>query len=191
MARRLTTLGGLLLSVGMAVATTLAVSVPAHAQATLPTKAQWKVDVHTAKTGSNRWLDERLQLGGTRLAINLDIDNTSLATHYAPGHGVPWVRHFARHASGDHLALLFNTGRLQGHGRLRGIRAQLETAGFHVTEMCGRHDGEGLVHSKQRCRQHYVDEGYTLIANIGNNRTDFVGTNYERAFRLPNYGVLG
>jgi hypothetical protein len=27
-----------------------------------------------------------------------------------------------------------------------------------------------------------------LIANIGNRSTDFVGGNYLRAYRLPNYG---
>ena len=57
-----------------------------------------------------------------------------------------------------------------------------------VTEVCGRAHGEGLVHGKQRCRRHFVDEGYTIIANVGNRSTDFTGGNYERAFRLPNYG---
>jgi hypothetical protein len=66
-------------------------------------------------------------------------------------------------------------------------KRQLEHAGYTVTEVCGRRSGESLTHSKQRCRQHYVAEGYTLIANVGNRRTDFTGSGYERAFRLPNY----
>ena len=36
--------------------------------------------------------------------------------------------------------------------------------------------------------QIFKKEGYTLIANVGNNDTDFVGDGYERAYRLPNYG---
>ena len=27
-----------------------------------------------------------------------------------------------------------------------------------------------------------------IIANVGNRCTDFVGGDYERAYRLPNYG---
>jgi hypothetical protein len=185
MARRLATAGGLLLSAALALTTTLATTAPA--QAALPSKAMWKVDVHTAMTGSNHWLDARLKEGGTGLAINLDIDNTSLASHYAPGHAVPWVRHFTRHAYSHDLAILFNTGRLQGDGRLDKVAGQLRAAGYHVTEVCGRHTGERLVQGKQRCRQHFVDEGYTLIANIGNRATDFTGGNYERGFKLPDY----
>ena len=30
--------------------------------------------------------------------------------------------------------------------------------------------------------------GFTIIANIGNRTTDFYGNNYEKAYRLPNYG---
>ena len=33
-----------------------------------------------------------------------------------------------------------------------------------------------------------MNNGFTIIANIGNRSTDFVGGNYERAYRLPNYG---
>ena len=60
--------------------------------------------------------------------------------------------------------------------------------GYDVREICGRKPGETLSHSKQRCRAHFVAEGYTLIANVGNRSTDFTGGNYERAFRLPSYG---
>jgi len=186
MARRLATAGGLLLSAGLALTSTLTLSAPA--QAALPGKAQWVNDVHTAMTGSNGWLDARLKQGGSKLAVNFDIDNTSLATHYAPGDPVPYVRHFAWHARSHHLALLFNTGRVKGDGRLKRATAQLEAAGYAVTEICGRSSSkESLSHSKQRCRQHFVNEGYTLVANVGNRATDFTGGNYEKAFRLPDY----
>ena len=32
------------------------------------------------------------------------------------------------------------------------------------------------------------DKGFTLVANVGNNKTDFQGGGYEKAYRLPNYG---
>ena len=84
------------------------------------------------------------------------------------------------------VVLLFNTGRYGS--RLDESATELESAGYPVQEVCGRRSAsDALARSKQRCRRHFVDEGYTIIANIGNNATDFVGKNYERAFRLPSY----
>jgi hypothetical protein len=69
------------------------------------------------------------------------------------------------------------------------VAGRLRAAGFTVTAICGRASSEeGLSHSKQRCRRHFVRHGYTIIANVGNRSTDFTGGNYERAFRLRNYG---
>ena len=48
---------------------------------------------------------------------------------------------------------------------------------------------EDKVHSKRRCRAQFIARGYTLIANVGNRSTDFVGPrNYGRRFDLPDYG---
>ncbi len=161
---------------------------PSPAQAALPSRAAWSSDVRAAMSGANHYLDHRVARGGSRLAVNLDIDNTALATRYARGRPVPPVLRFARHARAHGMRLLFNTGRLRGDGRLARARRQLTRAGYRVTEVCGRARGESLSHSKQRCRRHFVAEGYRLVANVGNRRTDFVGGNYERAFRLPSYG---
>ena len=158
------------------------------AQAAVPSKSRWLADVAKAMDGSQRYVDKRAAQGGTRLAVNFDIDNTALASHYDYGKAVRTVLRFARNAEQDHVAILFNTGRVVGDGRIRAARRQLVAAGYHVTEMCGRSSStEGLAHSKQRCRTHFVDEGYTIIANVGNRATDFTGHHYQRAFRLPNY----
>jgi hypothetical protein len=85
--------------------------------------------------------------------------------------------------------MVFNTGRLTDQ-RTRTIR-QLTRAGFPVAGVCLRTKGELLAVGKQRCRDGFIAEGYTLIANVGNNDTDFEGDGYERAYRLPNYGVMG
>jgi len=177
-----TALNCLLLTVGLSMA---------PAEAAMPSKSQWLADVNTAMYGSQAYVDHRVaqaQGQGAKLAINFDIDNTTLATHYAYGAPVRRVLRFANHAKAEGVTLLWNTGRLTGNGRMFRAKRQLQRAGYAVTEVCGRRSGESLTHSKQRCRQHYVDEGYTLIANVGNRRTDFTGGNYERAFRLPNYG---
>ena len=159
-------------------------SVPAQARE-LPSKDQWLADTRAAMYGSRAYVGDRVASGGSRLAVNLDIDNTSLATYYAKGTAVPVVLRFARYADRRGVTLLFNTGRRSG--QLGGVTRSLRRAGYDVREICGRNAGEKLVQGKQRCRRHFVDEGYTIIANVGNRDTDFTGGSYERAFRLPSY----
>ena len=157
------------------------------ATAALPNKKAWVDDVAAAMDGSHRQLDRRLEQGGSRLAINFDIDNTTLASHYDPGAAVRRVLRYATYADSHGVSILFNTARLTGGGRMTKAKQALRRAGYPVAGICGRRDGEGLVHSKTRCRRHYVDLGYTLVANVGNRATDFEGGYYERAYRLPNY----
>jgi hypothetical protein len=170
-----------------AVVLSLVATLSVPAEAAVPSKKVWLADVVDAMSGSHSYLDRRVAQGGTRLAVNFDIDNTTLASHYAPGEPVERVLRFARYARSRGVQQLFNTARLQGDGRMRAARRQLERAGYRVASICGRMRGETLTHSKQRCRQRFVAAGYTLIVNVGNRDTDFVGGSYERAYRLPNY----
>lgn len=168
-------------------------AVASPADAALPSQRQWASDVNRAMAGSRVYIRQRVAAvddqGGTKLAVNLDIDNTSLASHYAYGEPVAVVLRLAQYAESQGVTLLFNTGRVQGNGALAAVTRDLGRAGYAVTEICGRSSSsQGLAEGKQRCRRHFVDEGYTIIANVGNRRTDFTGDDYERAFRLPNYG---
>ncbi|MCW2761895.1 MAG: acid phosphatase [Marmoricola sp.] len=167
-------------------ATVLVLSVLAlPGQAAAPGRKKWLKDTRSAMYGSRAYVRDRVAQGGTGLAVNLDIDNTSLATYYRRGKAVPVVLRFARYASSKGVRVLFNTGRNEKD--LAQAVAGLRRAGFPVTAICGHRTGESLVAGKQRCRRQYVNAGYTIIANVGNRRTDFVGGDYERAFRLPNY----
>jgi len=168
-------------------ATILVMSVlVAPSQAAAPGKKKWLKDARAAMYGSRAYIDARVKPGDTKLVINLDIDNTSLATYYRRGKAVPVVRRFARYANSKGVHVYFNTGRHQKD--LGQAVAGLRRNGFPVSGICGRLSGESLSSSKQRCRQQVVNRGYTIIANVGNRSTDFVGGNYERAFKLPNYG---
>ena len=169
------------------VLTGLGVNVYSPASAALPSKDTWVHDTYKAMWGSRTYVNNRVAQGGKKLAVNFDIDNTSLASHYDHGAPVAVTLRFAKHARARGVSLLFNTGRERGDGRLIRAKNELRNAGYRVKEICGREHGESLKHGKQRCRQHFVDEGYTLIANVGNRRTDFIGGNYERKFRLPDY----
>lgn len=173
-----------------AVLTVLALLSPAPAARAggLPGEETWLADVHQRMHGSRAYLSDRLDAAapGDRLAINLDIDNTSLASHYAPRQPVLDVRRFARYAHRHGMAVFFNTGRddTQAAKMWRLLRA----AGYPVDRLCTRHLDEPVEQSKQRCRASFVADGFTLVANVGNRSTDFVGGDYERAFKLPSYG---
>ena len=159
---------------------------PAQARS-LPTKQRWLADTRQAMYGSRTYVQQRAAQGGTKLAVNFDIDNTTLASYYAPGKPVARVLRFAKYARSHGVRLLFNTARPAGDGRLLRAKRSLEKVGYRVAGICGRKQGETLRQGKQRCRRYFVSQGYTLIANVGNRETDFVGGNYERAFKLPNY----
>ena len=158
---------------------------PAEA-APQPSKAQWRADVRQAMRGSIAYLDKRVPQGGGPLAIVLDIDNTSIATHYAWPDPVLRVRTFARHARAQGIKVYFVTGRLRSD--VPNVRPVLRRAGYTFSSVCGRYQGESLAASKQRCRRWITAAGNTIVANVGNRSTDFAGGNYERAFRLPSYG---
>jgi predicted secreted acid phosphatase len=159
---------------------------PAAHSATQPSKEQWQADVRQAMRGSIAYLDRRVPQGGGRLAIVLDIDNTSLSTEYAWPRPVRPTLRFARHADALGVAVFFVTGRYQDG--LRSPRRALKRAGYPLKAMCGRRHGEAIAHSKQRCRRQITRDGWHIVANVGNHRTDFTGGNYERAFKLPSYG---
>ncbi len=156
-----------------------------------PTRAQWLADVKAAMQGARPYVRQRVatKTPDEKLAVNFDIDNTVIATYYDGGGAIPKMLKFARLLDKLGVALVFNSGRLANQ-QLRTV-AQLTRAGFPVAGVCLRNKGETLPVGKQRCRDGFVDDGYTLIANVGNNDTDFIGDGYERAYRLPNYGVLG
>jgi predicted secreted acid phosphatase len=163
----------------------------AAARKKMPTRAQWLADVKSAMHGSRAYVRQRVAAKGPdeRLAINFDIDNTVIATYYDGGGAIPQMRRFSRFLHSLGVAMVFNTGRLAN--RKQRTVAQLTRAGFPVAAVCLRTKGETLPAGKLRCRNSFIGDGYTLIANVGNNETDFAGGGYERAFRLPNYGVLG
>jgi hypothetical protein len=154
----------------------------------LPDESKWHVDVRDAMEGSRAYLGRRADRGAGRLAVNVDIDNTALATHYDRGEATRPVLRFALRAHRLDMAVLFNTARRQGDSNLRKAKRMLRRAGYPVTLICGCHRGDSIVDGKQRCRRLFRDRGYTLVANVGNRRTDFAGRGYERVLRLPSYG---
>src|SRR4051794_39067079 len=170
----------------LALVLALTAAVPSAQAARMPTRKAWLHDTVTALAGSRPWVADRAAQGGGKLALNLDIDNTSLQSYYAPGKAIPATIRLVRYAKSKGVYILFNTGR--NVSQRSSTIAQLKRAGFPVDGLCAHYKGETLAHSKQRCRTSFTNNGFHIIANIGNRSTDFVGKNYERAYRLPNYG---
>src|SRR3954449_7806887 len=103
------------LAVLATLALVLAGTVPAEAAKRLPSKRHWVKDTRKAMYGSRAWIDTRTSQPKStdgQLAVNLDIDNTSLATKYAPGKPVAVTLRFVKYADAHGVAVLFNTGRL-------------------------------------------------------------------------------
>ena len=158
----------------------------------VPTREQWLSDVKAAMAGSRAAVRARVAAAtpDEKLAVNFDIDNTVLATYYDGGGPIPQQLKFARFLERQGVGVLFNTGRVAS--MKRSTLAQLARNGFPVDGLCLRGQGKTLVYGKQACRDGFIDAGWTLIANVGNNDTDFAGDGYETAYVLPNYGgVLG
>lgn len=162
-----------------------------HARRSLPSQAQWLDDVRASLRGANVYLNARARKAPdpSRLAIVLDIDNTSLQSHYEWPEPVYPTRRVADHAAALGMHVFFVTGRLnRGLGMLDPI---LVDDGFRYDDVFGRRPGEGLVHEKSRHRTRITQKlGYTIVADIGNHATDLVGPYTGRTFKLPDYGGL-
>jgi hypothetical protein len=158
---------------------------PAQAAGRLPSKKVWLHDVAVAMKPAIPYLNKRVARGGTDLAVVLDIDNTSIASHYAWPRPVRATLAFARRADALGVKVFFVTGRKDANAQAQ--RPVLRKAGYHVAGICGRRSGESLVTSKTRCRKALVKRGYTIIASVGNLPSDFRGGYFEKKFDLPDY----
>jgi predicted secreted acid phosphatase len=167
-------------------------AVSADRKRDVPSRDQWLADVKAAMSGSRAYVRSQVAEASSdeKLAVNFDIDNTVLATYYDGGGPIPQQLKFAKFLRRQGVAVLFNTGR--SADQRASTKAQLRRNGFPVDAVCLRKKGETLPVGKQRCRANFAAKGWTVIANVGNNDTDFAGDGYGQAYVLPNYdGVLG
>ena len=183
------TLGASLLAPASAhAASAAATPVHAHARASLPSRAQWLADVRTALHGANAYLDaQAAQADPSTLAIVLDIDNTSIQTHYDWAKPVRPTRRVAAQAAALGMHVFFVTGRFKRD--LGMIDPILFDDGYRYDKVFGRRAGEGLVHEKSRHRTRITRKlGLTIVADIGNNTSDLKGPYTGRTYKLPDYG---
>ncbi|MEW1654123.1 HAD family acid phosphatase [Streptomyces sp. NPDC093707] len=170
----------------------------------LPSESKWLSDVAPVAASLQDYLEHRLSdggsdgidrkggvagrgAGGERPAVVLDIDNTSLATHYDRGAPVEAILKATEYAHEHGAAVLFASYR-DADDR-DATTQELTSAGYTVDGLCLKPEGDspGKAQVKLGCRKQYEAEGYTLVANVGNRSTDFEGGHYEKGFKLPDY----
>ena len=153
----------------------------------LPPASVWRADVKDVMAGSVGYLEKRKERAkpGAKLALNLDIDNSMVATQYAPGTAMGPVLALVKKARRLGIKVFVNTAR---KASLRDETLdELAAAGYQIDGICLRARGVTAAESKPKCRARFRQQGFVLVANVGNNDTDFAGGGYEKAYRLPNY----
>ncbi|MCB5905848.1 HAD family acid phosphatase [Streptomyces pinistramenti] len=166
-----------------------AVAAPATTAGSLPSESQWLADVAPVASSLHSYLEQRLGDAGSaeHPAVVLDIDNTSLATHYDEGQPIKAILEATRYAHDHGAAVLFASYR--SASSKDSTTRQLTSAGYTVDGLCLKPHGDspGKAAVKLGCRKTFEGQGYTLVANVGNRSTDFEGGHYEKGFKLPDY----
>jgi hypothetical protein len=97
------------------------------------------------------------------------------------------VREVYRTARRLGLEVVFLTGRResQRESTVRNLRA-IECADFAVLICKASNDRSSAAQYKTAARQRLVEEGRTIVANLGDQESDLAGGYAERVFKLPN-----
>jgi len=155
----------------------------------IASEAQWMADVASALVGAKDYLDSQQSVA--HRAIVLDIDNTAVIAEAPGGRPLPPVLDLATRAEQDGYTVLFATGRAPDTS---GTLNELRTAGYQVdssSDICFRDPlASSLERSKIACRAAWVRQGFTIVANIGNQQEDLNGANSGKTYLLPSYDYL-
>lgn len=155
--------------------------------------ATWQRDCQSVMDQALPYLKQRIAAAspGERQAIVFDIDNTTLETDFGFSFPQPAnkpVLNVARYAQEHGVALFFVTAR-------PGIiylptEYNLEHDGYDVSGLYvrGLFDlFKDVAAYKTAQRVEIENNGYTIIANIGNSATDLSGGHAEKTYKLPDY----
>ncbi|MGW7426447.1 HAD family acid phosphatase [Streptomyces sp. NPDC054813] len=155
--------------------------------------ATWQSDCQSVMDQALPYLKQRIAAAkpGERQAIVFDIDNTTLETDFGFSFPQPAnkpVLNVARYAQEHGVSLFFVTAR-------PGIiylptEYNLEHDGYDVSGLYvrGLFDlFKDVAAYKTAQRVDIENNGYTIIANIGNSATDLSGGHAEKTYKLPDY----
>lgn len=159
--------------------------------------ATWQKDVKAVIDTATPYIQQRTaNSSGQKLAIVFDIDNTTLETHYTPWYQLPTPAMkpslaLAKYAKSRGVDVFFVTAR---PGIIESLTEwNLENVGYPVDGLYVRDLPDlfaEVAAYKTASRADIESDGYTIVANVGNNTTDLVGGHAERTFKLPDYDGL-
>ncbi|MFG2883817.1 HAD family acid phosphatase [Streptomyces sp. NPDC048297] len=155
--------------------------------------ATWQKDCQTVMDQALPYLKHRIAHAepGEKQAIVFDIDNTTLETDFGFSYPQPAnkpVLNVAQYAQQHGVKLFFVTAR-------PGIiywptEYNLEHDGYDVSGLYvrGLFDlFKDVAAYKTAQRVDIENQGYTIIANVGNSATDLSGGHAEKTYKLPDY----
>ncbi|MET7596796.1 HAD family acid phosphatase [Streptomyces sp. NPDC004082] len=154
----------------------------------------WQQDVQVVIDQALPYVRQRTeQAQGQRLAVVFDIDNTALETDFHPWYELPTPAlkaslALARYAHERGAAVFFVTARpgiiaAETKWNLKAVGYPVD--GLHVRSLPDLFDEVSAYKTGRRAA--IEAQGYTIIANVGNNTSDLVGGHAERTFKLPDY----
>ncbi|MGV9761092.1 HAD family acid phosphatase [Streptomyces tricolor] len=155
--------------------------------------ATWQKDCQAVMAQALPYLKDRIAAArpGEKQAIVFDIDNTTLETDFGFSYPQPAnkpVLDVARYAQEHGVSLFFVTAR---PGVLYWpTEYNLEHDGYDVSGLYVRGLSDlfkDVAAYKTAQRVDIENDGYTIIANIGNSATDLSGGHAEKTFKLPDY----
>ncbi len=167
----------------------------------------YQVDLADAAAPAKAWITQRSHSGTSKSAVVFDIDETTLSNlghmkqadwGYQSDSWSKWVmtgkataltpvREIYQTAKANHVTVFFITGRRESEkaATARNLRQQGmgEYQAIYVRSDASK-TPVGLF--KTSVRKRITEQGYTIIANIGDQQSDLDGGYAERTFKLPN-----
>ncbi|MEV5143666.1 HAD family acid phosphatase [Streptomyces sp. NPDC052727] len=181
-----------------ALAAPAATGAPAEAATTNSSSARvdyatWQKDCQAVMDQALPYLKDRIAAArpGEKQAIVFDIDNTTLETDFGFSYPQPANRpvlDVARYAQEHGVSLFFVTARpgvLYWPTEYNLEHDGYDVSGLHVRGLVDLFKDVAAYKTAQRAD--IENDGYTIIANIGNSATDLSGGHAEKTFKLPDY----
>ncbi|GAA3148030.1 HAD family acid phosphatase [Streptomyces rameus] len=155
--------------------------------------ATWQKDCQAVMDQALPYLKNRIAAAapGEKQAIVFDIDNTTLETDFGFSYPQPAnkpVLDVARYAQDHGVSLFFVTARpgiLYWPTEFNLEHDGYEVSGLHVRGLFDLFKDVAAYKTAQRAD--IENDGYTIIANIGNSATDLSGGHAEKTYKLPDY----
>ena len=192
---------------GPAAASTIRTDVPGSQITTYYDSGQWSRDISAVvkKAKANLKQDLANDRAMRSPALVLDIDETSvfnapcfepvdwdlsgLAVCVVNGDGVATpVLSLYKYARKQHVKVVFITGRPEAVGGT--TTAELKrlgfSSGFQLVLRPASDTQDSLVPYKSGARATVERHGYTILANVGDQRSDLLGGHSLRRYKLPN-----